>query len=181
MQTKKQLLMKTRLRLEEITIRNQLQPGDIGYIIYLHGTLYKTEYNYGIEFESYVAKGLHEFVEQYNPDRDYVWVCEHVDQIIGFMLLMHREGSSAQLRFFILKPEYRGIGIGKKLMNEFLRCMENKKYNHAFLWTTHEQEAAAYLYRKAGFILTQEKNSTAFGKPLIEQRYELYLENNEAM
>ncbi|HKH63282.1 MAG TPA: GNAT family N-acetyltransferase [Flavitalea sp.] len=167
--------METPLRLEDITIRNELHAGDIGYVVYLHGTLYKAEYDYGIEFESYVAKGLHDFIERYSPDRDHVWICEHITQIIGFMLLMDRGGNSAQLRFFILTPGYRGIGLGKKLMNEFMQLLKKKNYHHAFLWTTNEQEAAAYLYRKAGFTVTQEKNSTAFGKPLIEQRYEVYL------
>ena len=55
--------MEAEVRLNDINIRNQLHPGDIGYVIYLHGILYKTEYNYGIEFESYVAKGLLEFME----------------------------------------------------------------------------------------------------------------------
>ena len=167
--------MEPQVRLADINIRNQLQPGDIGYVTYLHGILYKTEYNYGIEFESYVAKGLHEFIENYRPDRDRVWICEHANQLVGFLSAMHRGDNSAQLRFFILKPGYRGIGLGRKLMNEFMNFLQNKNYNHAFLWTTHEQEAAAHLYRKAGFTITQEKNSTAFGKPLIEQRYDLYL------
>lgn len=167
--------MKSQVRLADINIRNQLHPGDIGYVTYLHGVLYKTEYNYGIEFEGYVAKGLNEFIENYIPDRDQVWVCEHASQLVGFLLAMHRDDHSAQLRFFILKPGYRGIGLGRKLMNEFMTFLQSKNYNHAFLWTTHEQEVAAHLYRKAGFNITQEKNSTTFGKPLIEQRYDLYL------
>ena len=167
--------METQVLLTDINIRNQLQPGDLGYVIYLHGILYKTEYNYGIEFESYVAKGLLEFIENYNPARDHVWICEHADQLIGFLLAMHRGDNSAQLRFFVLKPGYRGIGLGRKLMNEFLNFLQIKNYNHAFLWTTHEQEAAAHLYKNAGFNITQEMNSITFGKPLIEQRYDLHL------
>ena len=99
--------MERPLRLEDISIRNELQAGDIGYVSYMHGTLYKAEYGYGIGFETYVVKGLYEFLEHYIPDRDRVWVCEHTSQIIGFMLLMDRGGNSAQLRFFILAPGYR--------------------------------------------------------------------------
>jgi len=46
-------------------------------------------------------------------------------------------------------------------------------YASCYLWTTNEQEAAAALYKRYGFILTDEKESTAFGKLLKEQRYEL--------
>ena len=70
-----------------VSIRTELKPGDIGYVTWLHGKLYSEEYNYGIEFESYVAAGLHEFHKQYNPERNRVWICEDGDQIVGFMLL----------------------------------------------------------------------------------------------
>ncbi len=167
--------MQTNVRLEDITIRTQLQPGDIGFVTYLHGILYSGEYGYGLAFESYVAKGLHEFVTNHNPGKDGVWVCEHNDRIIGFLLLMDRENFSAQLRFFIIKPEYRGIGLGKKLMDELMTLLRTNGYKHIYLWTTHEQQAAAYLYMKRGFRLMEEKDSTSFGKPLKEQRYDLFI------
>jgi peptidyl-dipeptidase Dcp len=167
--------MQTNVRLEDITIRTQLQPGDIGFVTYLHGVLYSREYEYGLAFESYVAKGLHEFISNHNPEKDGVWVCEHNNRIIGFLLLMDRKNFSAQLRFFIIKPEYRGIGLGKKLMDELMKRLRTNGYKHIYLWTTHEQQAAAYLYMKRGFRLMEEKDSTSFGKPLKEQRYDLFI------
>ena len=167
--------MAPRIRLEDIDIRTELQPGDMGYVIFLHGDLYKKEYGYGISFETYVAGGLYEFVSGYNPQRDAVWICEHDHEIIGFLLLMDRGNNSAQLRYFLLKPGYRGIGLGKKLIGEFMACAKMRRYNHVYLWTTHEQLAAASLYIGYGFKLTEEKESTAFGKSLTEQRYDLFL------
>ncbi len=160
---------------EDIRIRTELKPGDIGYITWLHGVQYKEEYDYGLAFESYVAMAFYEFHQQYDPEKDRVWICEHHDKIIGFLLLMHRGNATAQLRFFILKQGYRGIGLGKKLIKLFMNFLREKKYKHCYLWTTHEQEAAAYLYKKEGFILTEEKKSEIFGKPLMEQRYDLKL------
>jgi len=58
--------MNNPVMLENISIRTELKPGDMGYVIYLHGKLYKKEYNYEIQFENYVAKGLCEFYEKYN-------------------------------------------------------------------------------------------------------------------
>lgn len=159
--------------LEEIVIRNELVPGDIGYVIYLHGSLYGREYHYGIQFETYVALGMHDFYANYDPAKDRVWICEHGGRIIGFLLLMHRENHSAQLRYFLIRPEFRGMGLGKRLMRMFMDCLRERHYRSAFLWTTHELRAAASLYRRHGFVLTSEKESTAFGKPLREQRYDL--------
>jgi peptidyl-dipeptidase Dcp len=162
------------LSLSDITLRTELRPGDIGYITYLHGLLYSKEYNYGIDFEAYVAKGLHEFYEQYDPDTSRVWMAEHEGKRVGFLLLMNR-GSAAQLRYFIILPEYRGIGLGNKMMDLYMEFLRSRNYRSSYLWTTHELYTAAHLYKKHGFRLTEEIDSTAFGKPLKENKYELIL------
>ncbi len=163
-----------RVSLEDISIRTELRPGDIGYVTYMHGALYSREYNYGIQFESYVAKGLCEFYEKYNPERNRIWACEHENRMIGFLLLMDR-GNAAQLRYFLIQSEYRGIGLGVKLLNFYMGFLRQCDYKASYLWTTHELHTASSLYKRLGFELTEEKESTAFGKPLREQRYDLIL------
>jgi GNAT superfamily N-acetyltransferase len=161
------------VRLEEINIRTSLNPGDIGYITHLHGKLYQEEYGYGISFEAYVAQGLYEFYKNYDPKLDGIWIAEHDEQIVGFLLLMHRALGEAQLRYFIILPAYRGIGLGKKLAGLYLEHLSKKGYQKSYLWTTDELLTAANIYHKMGFKLTEEKDSDAFGKPLKEQRYDM--------
>jgi len=158
----------------DISIRTELRPGDLGYVVHMHGALYKKEYDYGVQFESYVAKGLCEFYEKYDPTRSRVWICEHHNRMIGFLLLMDRM-ESAQLRYFLIEPEYRGMGLGSKLMNLYMDFLQECGYKTSYLWTTHELITAANLYKRFGFQLTEEKESNAFGKPLREQRYDLVL------
>jgi peptidyl-dipeptidase Dcp len=54
-----------------------------------------------------------------------------------------------------------------------MEFLNDKGYNSAYLWTTHELDSAASLYKRHGFVLTDEKDSSDFGKPLKEQRYDL--------
>src|SRR5436190_18452088 len=131
-------------KLEDIAVRTDLKPGDVGYVIYLHGLLYKNEYGYGIEFETYVAEGLVEFYRQYDPQKDRVWICEHENKIVGFLLLMHR-GEAAQLGYFILQPEYRGMDLGNKLMTLSMEFLKDKKYKSTHLLTTDEFPASTHL------------------------------------
>lgn len=159
----------------EVTIRTHIVPGDLGLIIHRHGVLYRQEYDYGVEFEMYVAAGLHEFHRNYDPALDRVWIAEHNQSIIGFLLLMHRGNMTAQLRYFYLEPGYRGMGLGRLLMDLFMDFLKAARYRSAYLWTTHELKAAASLYTRAGFILTEQKETTSFGKLLTEQRYEVIL------
>ena len=165
--------MTSSLRLSDISIRTDLRPGDIGYVTWLHGILYHQEYNYEIAFEAYVAKGLHEFFEHYNPATNRVWVCEHHEKIIGFLLLMNR-GNAAQLRYFIIMPEYRGIGLGNRLLDLYMDFAQECGYHSSYLWTTQELYTAAHLYKKYGFVLEEEIESSAFGKPVKENKYSLY-------
>lgn len=160
---------------DDVTVRTYLRPGDLGFIIHRHGAIYHDEYGYQLSFESYVAAGLDEFYRKYDSKRDRVWLCEYGGQIVGFMLMMHRQNNTAQLRFFYLEPAYRGMGVGKKLMRMFMNELKKCGYTSSYLWTTHQQTAAAALYIKHGFELSAQKRSTAFGISLIEQRYNLKL------
>lgn len=166
--------MTTTIKPEDISIRTQLLPGDLGYIAYIHGLLYAREMGYGLNFEGYVLKGLEEFARQYDPLKDRVWICEHNQQIVGVLIGVHRD-DVLQFRYFILLPDYRGLGLGRKLMDQFIGFMHEQGYKKAYLWTTQEQHAAIALYTRYGFRLTEEKQSQAFDKLLTEQRYDLEL------
>jgi len=156
--------------LDDISIRNELRPGDLGYVAYLHGDLYSRECGYGLNFEAYVLESMGEFAHQYNPEKDRIWVCEHEHKIIGFLAAVNR-GDQAQLRYFIFQPEYRGIGLAKKLMDEFMAYLKEQGFTKAYLWTSNEQQVAIALYKKYGFYLAEEKVTRSFDKELVEQRY----------
>jgi peptidyl-dipeptidase Dcp len=162
------------ISLNDIAIRTELRPGDIGDIMSMHGKLYFKEYGYTGPFEYYVAQSLAEFVQLYNPARNRIWVCEHNNRMIGTLVLLDR-GEAAQLRYFLFEPEYRGIGLGTKLMVSFMEFLQTCGYKSSYLWTTEQQLAAVKLYKRYGYQLTEEKPSTAFGIPLTEQRYDLIL------
>jgi GNAT superfamily N-acetyltransferase len=166
--------MKHKVLLNDISIRDELIQGDMGYVMHMHGRLYGKEYGFGVQFEPYVARGICEFYEGYDPKRSHVWICEHNNKMIGSIFLMDR-GDSAQLRYFLVEPEYRGIGLGSKLLNLYMGFLHESGYKRSYLWTAHELIGAASLYKKLGFELTEEKESTTFGKLLTEQRYDLFL------
>jgi ribosomal protein S18 acetylase RimI-like enzyme len=162
------------ISIDDIHFRNELLLGDMGYIAYMHGLIYARECGYGLSFERYVLEGLQEFASHYNPTQDRVWICEYRAQMIGFLIGVHR-GDAVQLRYFIFLPEYRGLGLGKRLMDSFMAYMKEKGFQKAYLWTTNEQLAATSLYTRYGFKLTEEKTSEAFNKLLTECRYDLVI------
>ncbi len=59
----------------QVQIRTQMQPGDVGYLTYLHGKIYAEEHGFDLTFEGYVSKYLSEFAARTNP-RERIWLAE---------------------------------------------------------------------------------------------------------
>jgi N-acetylglutamate synthase-like GNAT family acetyltransferase len=156
-------------------IRHELKPGDIGYLIYLHGILYAKEYKYDQTFEVYVAHGLVEFVKSFNPYRDRIWLAEAEGRIIGAVAIVRTSKVEAQLRWYLIHPDYRGQGLGKILLQEALKFCKERKYASVFLWTASELTTASNLYLQAGFKKTEVKSHNVWGKFISEERYDLKL------
>lgn len=161
----------------DIVFREQLLPGDVGYLIYLHGQLYAKETGYNLEFESYVCKTFHEFLQSYNPAKDRLFLATYQEQIIGAVAILGSSRHLAQLRWFLVHPDFRGLGLGKKLLANAIDFCQEKNYQKVYLLTTSMQTTAIDLYKKAGFHKTGEKYLEMWGQHLYEQRYELTITN----
>lgn len=157
-----------------ISIRHDLKPGDIGYLIYLHGILYTEEYGWDYTFEAYVAGPLAEFVKSHN-DREKIWIVEKDGKVSGSIAIVEASREEAQLRWLLLHPELRGYGIGKMLAEEALGFCRESGYRSVFLWTVSDLKAAAKLYVAFGFEMTEENTHKLWGSTLTEQRYDLML------
>lgn len=160
---------------EDIKIRHDLRPGDVGYLIQLHGWIYAEECEYNHIFEAYVCKTFYDFMLNYSPQKDRVWFVEANKQIVGAIAVVGHSEIRAQLRWFILHPNYRDKGLGKILLSESIAFCKNKGYQKVFLETTKDQEKAITMYMKAGFEKVAEHENNTWGKDLVEETYELNL------
>jgi GNAT superfamily N-acetyltransferase len=159
---------------EAVTVRTDLRPGDLGSIVRLHGTVYARERGWDATFEAYVAAPLAEFVLS-GSGRQRLWVAERGGQVIGCIAVVAASGGTAQLRWFLVEPSVRGAGLGGRLLAEALAFCRGSGYTSVVLWTERSLEAAARLYRAAGFRLVEEKPGRLWGADVVEQKYELPL------
>jgi ribosomal protein S18 acetylase RimI-like enzyme len=166
----------------DVTIRHDLRPGDMGRVIAMHGVLYAEEYGFDHGFEAYVAETVAEFGGLARPGRDRLWVAELTcpeergGRLVGSIAILGREDGSAQLRWFLVDPEARGRGLGRRLIDESLVFCRAAGYRSVYLWTVTGLDAAARLYRAAGFRKTETKPPTMlWGVTLSEERYDLDL------
>lgn len=158
-----------------IVIRTHPTPGDIGELIRLHGILYDQDYGYDITFEAYVAHSLAEFVLHHDPKKERIWLADYKGEIMGSIAIIKHSLEEAQLRWYLVTPYFRGKGLGKELIRKALDFAWQKKYKRIFLWTTSELNTAAYLYKKAGFMKTEEITHIVWGDMRTEEKYVLEL------
>lgn len=156
-------------------IRTDIRPGDIGYIVYLHGILYAQEHNLDQTFEGYVASGLGEFAKSFDERKDRLWLVEDGKLIVGSIAIAGQPNLSAQLRWFLVHPEVRGSEFGGRLLKDALEFCRERGFRSVFLWTLSDLKAAAHLYQKAGFQRTEEKTHAIWGAVRTEERYDLDL------
>jgi GNAT superfamily N-acetyltransferase len=157
----------------KLSIRHQLKPGDLGMIVHLHGVLYAREYGLDTTFEPYVAKPLSDFVLS---GSGRLWVAEEGDRTLGSIAVVDAEEGVGQIRWFLLMPEARGKGLGRRLLEAALDYCRERRFRRVYLWSFSDLDAALALYERAGFATTETKRLPMWGADRTEVRMDLNLD-----
>ena len=162
-------------RLPSYVLR-QHRPGDMGWVVQRHGALYWQEYRYDERFEALAAEIVAEFIQNLDPDRERCWIAEKEGENVGSVFLVKKSATVAKLRLLLVESSARGLGIGKRLVEECLRFAREAGYKKIMLWTQSELAAAHRIYEHAGFELVAEEKHQSWGRnDLVGETWELKL------
>lgn len=151
------------------------QPGDMGWIVQQHGLLYAREYGWDTSFEGLTAEIAAQFVKSFDPARERCWIA-HIDGMqVGSVLLVKHSDDVAKLRLLLIAPQARGLGLGKRLVDECIAFAQQCGYRKITLWTQSILVAARGIYRGAGFLHVGSEPHHSFGHDLIGETWELNL------
>ena len=153
----------------------QHQPGDMGWIVHRQAILYAEEYGWDGTYEALAAEIVAQFIKNYDPKCERCWIAEKDGERVGAVFVAKASDETAKLRLLHVEPEVRGLGIGKRLVDECVRFARQAGYQKMTLWTQDILHAARHLYKQAGFRIVREEQHHSFGKDLTAETWELDL------
>jgi GNAT superfamily N-acetyltransferase len=153
----------------------QHQPGDMGWIVHRQAILYAEEYGWDGTYEALAAEIVAQFIKNYDPKCERCWIAEKDGERVGAVFVAKASDETAKLRLLHVEPEARGLGIGKRLVDECVRFARQAGYQKMTLWTQGILHAARHLYKEAGFRIVREEQHHSFGKDLTAETWELDL------
>ena len=163
----------------EVTVEAGPRPGLLGDVVALHGRYYARNWDVTLCFEIKVAREMGDFLMRYDAARDLVLSVVENERVLGSITL---DGSDpdeppgqGHLRWFIMDGALAGRGLGSRLLDQAIEFARHSGLKSAYLTTFRGLEPAGILYTRAGFRLTAEEPGESWGRPVIEQRFDLPL------
>ncbi|WP_309110692.1 helix-turn-helix domain-containing GNAT family N-acetyltransferase [Saccharothrix sp.] len=160
---------------ERAYLLRPLKPGDLGWVVHRHGVRYAEEHGYDWTFEALVARVVADYVEHHDPRREAAWIAEVDGEPAGSIFCVRASEDTAQLRLLLVEPQARGLGIGKRLVEECVRFARRAGYRRIVLETVSDVEVARGIYKRAGFTPIAEKPVRKWGGDVVEETWALEL------
>ncbi len=155
------------------------KPGDIMLAVSRQARVYCGEYGWNGEFEVMAAEIAMQFARNFDPKWERCWIAERGGDVVGSVFLVKQSDAVAKLRMLYVDAAARGLGLGKRLVEECVAQARAFGYKRMTLWTNDILTAARHIYKAQGFKLVKEERHHMFGKDLVGQTWELDLEMKE--
>ncbi|MGF1543718.1 MAG: GNAT family N-acetyltransferase [Parvularculaceae bacterium] len=154
-------LTPTPFTIGDVSVRADLRPGDLGRLIALHGRAYEGETtHFGVVFEAYVAETVAEYVIG-NAARGRIWFAERGRELVATTAMAERRDGArrrGQLRWIVADRSVRGMGIGRRLIDEAMAYARVEGFDEVFLETTEGLDASMAIYERLGFqVVSRER------------------------
>ncbi|UEX18035.1 helix-turn-helix domain-containing GNAT family N-acetyltransferase [Stenotrophomonas sp. SI-NJAU-1] len=145
------------------------QPGDMGLVVHKQARLYAQEYGWNQEFEALLADIVGKYLREFDPTSDRCWIADRQGEMVGSVFVVRHDATTAKLRMLYVDATARGLGVGRRLVEEAIGFARAAGYTRMVLWTNKVLLDAVRLYEKTGFSLVEEEHHHSFGSDQTSQ------------
>ncbi|HOC34952.1 MAG TPA: GNAT family N-acetyltransferase [Ruminococcus flavefaciens] len=135
-----------------------------------------TEYDQKLEFRLFAflekclpesgraldLNGRHSFYKDIHGHFDVFLCMKDGETIIGTVAVRLMNDKDCELKSLYLLEKYRGLGLGRKLLETAVRYAADIGYERMYLDSLSTSKRALKLYRMAGFTDTEKYNDSIF-------------------
>lgn len=94
---------------------------------------------------------LEEIKKQYKKPEGGIVLIKHNLEFVGCTGIRKLKNNIAELKRMYVKPDYQGLGLGKKLLEIAILLAKELNYSKIYLDTLSSMKSAVNIYKAAGF------------------------------
>lgn len=158
----------------EIEIR-RFTARDRDWLVDQHKLHYAREEGFDDSFGVLVAQIVDDFLRSHDPAVEAGWIAWNNGTRLGSIFCVRLAAQTAKLRLFLLMPQARGKGLGRRLLAHNTAFARTAGYARMQLWTHLSHRAAGALYARNGWTLDCSTPVVSFGKANVEQQWSITL------
>jgi len=148
-----------------IRLRGDWRLGDADLIVDLHRRGYAGEGpRFATGFADYVRQTVEDAGLGQTGNASRVWFAERGGETLGCAAMIDR-GTRGQLRWVVLVPEARGLGVGKALFEAAMAHAAAQNWREVYLETTDGLAASMQLYLANGFATVSDQEVELWDGP----------------
>ena len=119
--------------------------------------------------KAFEPNGRHSFYNEIESAFDSFWCLIAESQVIGTVALKKIDDSTVELKALYLSNDFRGIGLGRRLMETAISFAKEKGFERVVLDSMSKYKDALRLYVNFGFMETERYNDNQYADVFMEK------------